>query len=593
MSERKTLRRVAGLVTVLCLLAPLAGMSVRARAEAPGEPRPTPAPAGPADTLGRTTPRGAMAGYLEASGSGDARRAADYLDLRRLPAETRSQDGLVLARELRIVLDQALAVDPDTLSNDPDGYRQDQLPADRELVGTIPGKKGSVPILLHRVPGDGGLLIWKISATTVRQIPQLYREFGYGPLGDLLPAPFFELRFLDIALWQWIALLLLVGLAIGAASFAAVRVLTLLSPIVRHTTALIDDSGLASLVGPLRLAIGVLVFAIGSVLLDLSIPARAFFGDVATVLAVAVVAWVALRFIDVFSNLATWHLGRHGRIAATAVVPLGRKAMKVAVVGLATLAALQNVGFNVTGILAGLGIGGLAVALAAQKTIENLFGGIALILDQPVRVGDFCRFGDKIGTVEEIGLRSTRVRTLDRTVVSVPSGQFSGLSLENFSQRDRIWLHATLGLRYETSPDQLRYVLVEIRTMLYAHPKVDPNPSRIRFVGFGAYSLDLEIFAYVQTTDYDAFLAVKEDIYLRIMDIVAASGTGFAFPSQTTYFARDGGLDQPRSRAVEARVREWRDAGTLNLPEFPREVVVALDDTLDYPPRGAATANQR
>jgi MscS family membrane protein len=172
--------------------------------------------------------------------------------------------------------------------------------------------------------------------------------------------------------------------------------------------------------------------------------------------------------------------------------------------------------------------------------------------------------------------------------VSIPNGQFSTLTLENFTQRDRIWLHATLGLRYETSPDQLRYVLVEVRKMLYAHPKVDRDPSRIRFVGLGAYSLDLEIFAYAKTSDYDEFLAVQEDIYLRILDIVAASGTGFAFPSQTTYVARDGGLDQEKGHAAESRVRQWRDTGSLYLPEFPREVVSALDGTLDYPPRGAA-----
>jgi MscS family membrane protein len=249
---------------------------------------------------------------------------------------------------------------------------------------------------------------------------------------------------------------------------------------------------------------------------------------------------------------------------------------------------LQNIGLNVTGILAGLGIGGLAVALAAQKTVENLFGGVTLILDQPVRVGDFCRFGDRIGTVEEVGLRSTRIRTLDRTVVSVPNGHFASLELENFTVRDRIWLHTTIGVRYETTPDQLRHVLVEIRRMLYAHPQVDPRPARIRFVNFGAYSLDLEIFAYVLTADYDEFLAIQEDIYLRIMDIVEQSGTGFAFPSQTTYLARDHGLDGAKREAAEAQVAAWRRAGALHLPDFPPEAVSALKGTLDYPPQGSA-----
>jgi MscS family membrane protein len=582
------------LVVALALLpASVAGLSDLRRAHAQEAPRPVPGAAGAPDSLGRATPRGAMGGFLAASGSGDYGRAAEYLDLRRLPEPMRAGQGPGLARELRVVLDQTVAVDLDALGDEPEGSRRDPRFPDREIAGTIPSKKGAVPVLLQRVPGDAGAPIWKISASTVAQIPGLYREFGYGPLGGILPPPFFELRLLDVALWQWIGLLLLVAIAFGLSRLTAVRAVRTAAALARRTTTLVDDALLASLVGPLRLAIGVLLFVVGSALLDLSIPARQFFGGLEKILTIAVAAWVALRAVDVFGDVAVQHLGRRGRTAAIAVVPLGRKATKVAVVALAVLAALQNVGFNVTGILAGLGIGGLAVALAAQKTLENLFGGISLIVDQPVRVGDFCRFGDKLGTVEEVGLRSTRVRTLDRTIVSVPNGQFAALTLENYTQRDRIWLHATLGLRYETSPDQLRYVLVEIRRMLYGHPKIDPDPGRIRFIGFGAYSLDLEIFAYVRTTDFGEFLAVQEDVNLRIIDIVAASGTGFAFPSQTTYIARDGGLDRDRARQAESRVAEWRDARALYLPDFPREVVAALDGTLEYPPRGAAGAPDR
>jgi len=411
---------------------------------------------------------------------------------------------------------------------------------------------------------------------------------GGRPLGEYLPPFVFELRFLDLALWQWIALVLIAGLSAAVAWFAAVFAVRVLRRAAAPGAGGVSEKLLPRVVAPLRLATGVLLFSAGSALLDLSPPARQLLGEVEKALGIVIVAWVLSRMVDVLGDLATEHLRGRGRPAAVAVVPLGGKASKVLVMALAALALLQNVGVNVTAILAGLGLGGLAVALAAQKTVENLFGGISLILDQPVRVGDFCRFGDRVGTVEEVGLRSTRVRTLDRTVVSIPNGQFSTLELENFTERDRIRLHTTLGLRYETSPDQLRHVLVEVRRMLYAHPRVGGDPARIRLVRFGAYSLDLEIFAYVLTTDYDDFLAVREDVYLRLMDIVADSGTGFAFPSQTTYVTRDAGLDAAKGRAAEARVREWREQGSLCLPEFPREAVAALDGTLDYPPRGAA-----
>jgi MscS family membrane protein len=252
------------------------------------------------------------------------------------------------------------------------------------------------------------------------------------------------------------------------------------------------------------------------------------------------------------------------------------------------LAGLDSFGFDVTALLAGLGIGGLAVALALQKTLENLFGGATLIADRPVQVGDFCRFGDKVGTVEEIGLRSTRVRTLDRTVVTIPNADFSTMQLENFARRDRIWYHPTLGLRYETTPEQLRYVLVEIRKLFYSHPRVDPEPARVRFTGFGAYSLDLEVFAYVRVTDYGEYLEVAEDLNLRIMDVVTQAGTGFAFPSQTLYVRPDPPPDAAAAASAEAEVARWRERRELPLPGFPPERLRELAGTLDYPPRGSA-----
>ena len=580
---------------LLCLL--VIALALACPSLAPAAPEPTapdkgrtdpPAPRAPVDPLNRRTPRDAMAGFLDATHHRDYVRAAEFLDLRRLPAATRAQDGPTLARQLRIVLDQVLAPDPEALSDEEDSSRRDGLPPDRELVGTIKDKSGSTPIVLQRVQGDGDTKLWKISPATVAQIPRLYREYGYGPLGDYLPPAFFEIRFLDLALWQWIGFLLLVAVSSALAWVGALIVLQGARPLVRRAAPVLGDRFLAALAGPLRFAVGLMIFAAGSTLLALSIPARSVFGDLEKALAIFIVTWLVFRASDVMGGLLAERFTWWGRPAASGVVPLGVSATKIVIVILALLAVLQNVGINVTGVLAGLGIGGLAVALAAQKTIENLFGGITLILDQPVRVGDFCRFGDKLGTVEEIGLRSTRIRTLERTLVSVPNGQFVAFELENFTARDRVWLHTTLGLRYETTPDQLRHVLVELRTMLYAHPMVAANP-RVRFIRLGESSLDLEVFAYVPTADYDEFLAVREDIYLRIMDIVAQSGTGLAFPSQTTYTASDSGIDEAKRAAAEARVRAWREAGTLYMPDFPAETVSALDGTIRYPPNGSAT----
>ena len=235
------------------------------------------------------------------------------------------------------------------------------------------------------------------------------------------------------------------------------------------------------------------------------------------------------------------------------------------------IVGIERVGISLIPIIAGLGIGGVALALAGQRTAENAIAGLFLFIDRPILVGDFCRFGEKMGTVEEIGLFSTRIRGLDRTVTAVPNADFSRKELVNFAQRDRMLLNKTIGLRYETTAEQLRFVLVKLEEMLLAHPKLLDDTVRVRFVNYGDYSYDLEIFVYADTSNINEFLAIQQDVLLRVMDIVQGAGTDFAFPSQTAYLSRDSGVDPERSRIAEAEVKAWRAKGVLPFPEFPRE----------------------
>jgi MscS family membrane protein len=225
-----------------------------------------------------------------------------------------------------------------------------------------------------------------------------------------------------------------------------------------------------------------------------------------------------------------------------------------------------------------------------QDIFANFFSGLVLLFERPMRVGDFCRFGEQLGTVESIGLRSTRVRGLDRTVINVPNADFSKKELINFAKRDRILLKTVLGLRYETTDDQLRYVLAKIRELLLSHPKVTDDPARARFVGYGDFSLNIEIFAYVTAEDYSEFLAIQEDIFLRIMTVVNESGTGFAFPSQTMYLARDEGLNEDLSAKAEAQVSSWRSEDALPFPDFTKRQKRRFRDSVDFPPMGAPPA---
>jgi len=478
------------LLLALTLSAPAA---TRSEAPAPGGE-----PSRPATALGPEVPRGAMARFLDACREGHYARAAEYLNLRQLPQAVRAQRGPELARELETVLDRALWVDLDRLSDQPEGDPEDGLPALRDSLGTIETATGPVEVLIERVSQPGGVPVWKIAASTVAAIPALYDEFGWGPLAKVLPAPFFQLRFLQIRLWQWIGLTLLAARP------------TLDARLAEHAS------------GPLRFAIGLAVFAAGLRFLALAVPVQRFLVAAEKALAIVAATWLVLRGLDVLMARFERRLDESRHVRAVATVPLGRRTLKVFVAVVAFIAALQNFGFNVTGLIAGLGVGGLAVALAAQKTVENLFGSVSLVADQPVRVGDVCRFGDTVGTVEDIGLRSTRVRTVDRTLVTIPNAQFSTLALENLSQRDRIPVRATVTLPQGTSAERVRQVLAALREMVVSHPKVHADSARARFVRMGPQALELELIAYVLTARWDEFVEIREQIFLRALEVVGA-----------------------------------------------------------------------
>jgi MscS family membrane protein len=537
----------------------------------------------PVDDLDRGTPRRAVEGFRQAMRAHNYRRAAEYLDLRRVPAEEAKILGPQLARHLKIVLDQQVPIDVERLSDSPAGYLEDGLPADLEQLGRIETPGMPINLRLQRVPREDGVRIWKLSAASVAAIPDLYQRYGYGLLGELVPSVLNETEFLDTPLRQWVALPILVGVGYGL----GLLITSLGFRLLRRWRSELASVLSTFVAGPVRLLILVLFLSLARQPLKASLTVSRMLTALEQILLIIAIAWMILRVVESIEEIARNHALRRDKTILLPLLPVVRKTVKILIATFAGLAVLHSFGVNVITVLAGLGIGGIAVALAAQKTLENFIGSITLYADQPVQVGEFCRFGGTLGTVEEVGLRSTRVRTLDRTVVTIPNGEFSNLQIENFARRDRFWYHPTLGLRYETTPDQIRYVLVEVRRLLYAHPKVDSASVRIRFVGFGSSSLDLEVFSYITVTDFGEYLEVAEDLNLRIMDIVAAAGSSFAFPSQTTYVEQGSGLDADRTRAAEARVQAWRERGELWLPRVPPEKIADIDNTLPYPADGS------
>lgn len=534
------------------------------------------------DPLGRSTPQGTVIGFLKAMQREDYDRALDYINTRQ--TGKRAQE---LTVELNRILNEGLIVTT-TLSNKPEGDLQDGLPTHRELVGVVRTKKGEHKVLLERIQKENNPPVWLFSSDTLKLVPQIYEEIDIPWLEQHLPSVLTEKRLAGHPMYRLVLPFLLIPLAFFV-GWLVIRVLFsfLHEPLSRR----LDEEMMRKL-GQTRKPLILLIASASVYILALSavsLLGRLFWTFMSSTMAVVGLVWLATYFIDAGAQI----IEKRRPEAANAVIRLTATLLKAlaVIIGLFVI-FYYFAGINLTAVVAGLGVGGIAIAFAAQKTIENFFGGVFIVWDKPIRLGDFCRAGEHMGTVEHIGLRSTQIRTLNRTVVSIPNGQLSTVSIENFTLRDRFLFRHTLNLRYETTAEQLRYLLARIRELLYRHPRVDSTTARIRFIAFGQSSLDVEIFAYLLETDMNGFLAVQEDLLLRIMDIVESSGSGFAFPSQTLYMAKDGGLDAEKSRAAVDAVRGWRDRGELPFPNHAPEKVAQLDNTLEYPPKGSVLGDK-
>jgi MscS family membrane protein len=540
----------------------------------------------PEDPLGRSTPQGTVFGFIKAATKGEYDRALQYLDTKKTgPAAEK------IIHALYTILERGSSGELTMLSAKPEGNLDDNLPPGKERVGTVQTSSRSLDILLERIQRGSTPPIWLFSAETLAKVPEVYQELDVNTLEDYLPKFLVNTSLLWFPLWRWLVILLIIPLAFVLATLLTRLITFLLLLYSRRNISVQGDQPAVRLAGPIRILIFASAIWVISVFSQ-SVVASAFWTYVASTVTVMGATWLCLRFIDIFFDLKERQLAAASSDQIS-IMQLGRKLVKVLAVMIGALFIFFIAGINLTAVIAGLGVGGIAVALAAQKTLENLFGGITIVSDQPIRVGDYCRAGEYQGTVLTVGLRSTRMRTLARTIVSIPNGQLATMNLENFSLRDKIWLRHTLSLRYETKPEQLRCILAEIREMLYGHPKVESSSARVRFVGFGNSSLDLEVFAYVLEREYAIFLQIQEDLLLRIMDIVAANGSGFAFPSQTTYLAQDAGMNAGKTQEAILKVRQWREKGELPFPDFSPDTIAKIDNRIESPPPDSAQGKKR
>ena len=486
----------------------------------PGQTSP-PATSAASDPLGRTTPQSSILQFLEACHAHDYSRATHYLDLRGMSAADRAKSGPGLAQQLEDLLDDT-GFDIATLSRDPEGDHSDGLGYEFQHLDTFKVNDKTLDMQLQRVEFKSGLKVWLVSAASVAMIPAAHQILSETPFEKLLPQLLVTTEVFDTPVWRWIALAVM-GFGLwylaSAASWALLAALRRVLDVPR-------------LRGPVRLSLATagfraaLEFAPPSTLPRLVLERAAGLGFSLGL------AWAAVAIVDLIAERWASHLDPRVQAISYSVLPLGRQILKLTLYLIALLSVVSAWGYSVSTILAGIGVGGIAVALAAQKTIENLFGGVSVIGDRPVLVGDDCKFGNQTGTVMHIGLRSTKIRTPDRTVISVPNAQFSSMPLENFSRRDKIWFHPTLSLRRDTTSEQLAQVLASCREILAKQPKVELGKMPVRFVGVGTYSLDIEVGVYVLTADYNEFLALQQEVLMQFLQALENAGTALAVPLQ-------------------------------------------------------------
>ena len=484
-------------------------------------------PLGPEDDYDRGVPRSSVKRFLEAGKDGDFESAAQHLDLRNLPREMRNAKGTELARELKIILDRSLWIELDLLSDHPEGYENDGLPSYRDLLGQIETEKKTYTLLLQRVPRGDGVSVWKVSNVTVAKIPELYELAGYGPFGDFLSGFIPEVEFFGTYLWQWVGIIIIMVFAY-----------LILIPLNWFAVFLINKRKKRPQVtlyvkGPLRFFVWVLIITSLKDLLSPTVALQAVMQ--ASTLTVIAIAWVMVRSFDIYIEYHIHKLEEKDKPGVIVLLRPLTNVVRILIIVVAGLVWLDNIGYDVTALMAGLGVGGIAIALAAQAIFADIIGTLILLMSRPVRVGDFFRFGNTLGTLEETGLRATRIRTLDNTVVIVPNGEFSKLHLENYTLRENVWFHPKISLPYETTKDQISKIASGIENMLRNHSEVLDEPIQVFFTEIGDYSHNIDVFSYVATGDYGKYKEIAHELNIAIMDIVEKAGARLALPSRKMY----------------------------------------------------------
>jgi len=467
------------------------------------------------------SPRFAMKEFTRLTRSGDYESAAHYLDL----SAVDQIDGPSLAKRLRDVLDRHLFVDVEKLSANPHGNTDNGAAPDREQLGNVPGAAGKPEpvVIVRRVDRSGTR--WVFSATTVAHIDDWYDHLENRWLLDHLPK--WSLRFgpHELRWWQWLALapLILTGFLVGLAITRVSRL------VIRRWLPKHSSAAFSKLRGPATLAWTVVTIYALLPWLGLYEPAEAFVHRGLSASLLVALFWALWQAVELSRNTMSSAQWVKSSNTAASLMMLGARLGKLLVAAFAFVAVLAELGYPVTSLITGLGIGGIGLALAAQKTVENLFGAFSLAIDQPFREGDTIQVDTISGTVESIGLRSTRIRTADRTLITIPNGKLAEMRVETITARDRVRFYCVLGVTHSPA-ERISTILSGIERLLRENSLVVADSISVRLVGLTDSAMNLEIVAMLETADYAKFLQVRQDLLLAMIEVVEAAGSALAHP---------------------------------------------------------------
>jgi MscS family membrane protein len=430
-----------------------------------------------------------------------------------------------LAKHLREVLDRHLWVDVAKLSPNSHGNTDDGLVPDREELGNVPGAAGKpeAVVLVRRVDRLGAR--WVFSASTVGHIDDWYEHLENRWLLDHLPKSLLGFGPYELRWWQWLALapMLVTGWLVGFTMTRLSRV------VVRRVMSQHGAETMRRMLGPATL--GWMIIACYVILpwLGLYEPAEAFVQRGLSAALLVAFFWALWRAVELSQHTISTSQWATNSLTAHSLLMLAARLGKFAVGAFAFVAVLAELGYPVTSIITGLGIGGVALALAAQKTVENLFGAFSLAVDQPFREGDTIQVDSISGTVEAIGLRSTRIRTVDRTLITIPNGKLAEMRIETVSARERIRFYTVVGVAHAAAA-QMPEILRQIEALLRADSTLAQETVSVRLVALTDSALNIELAAMCNTTDYNKFLEVRQALLLSIVALVEKSGNALAHP---------------------------------------------------------------